>query len=243
LKAFQNSTMLLDLFLLFQKTTNVVSDNIKNAGVVQEKSFFQLITSGGGVSNFILLCLFGMLVYAIYLFIERYLTITKIAEIDQGFMNSVRTNIKSGNIAAAKSLCQATNSPIAKMIEKGVARIGQPAEDIERAMESVGRVEIFNMEKGVGTLSLIAKLAPMFGFVGTILGVIKIFQKIAESNDLSITTISDGLNTKMFTSAAGLIVGITAFFGYHTLSSMVDKVVVNLEKIAIDFMDLLHEPS
>jgi biopolymer transport protein ExbB len=180
---------------------------------------------------------------SIWIFVERYSVISKIAEVDDSFMNNVRMSIKTGNLSAAKALCQSTNSPIAKMIEKGIARVGHSSEDIERAMEAVGRVEIFNMEKGVGYLSLIAKLAPMFGFVGTIIGVINIFYTIAATNDLSITSISSGLYTKMVSSAAGLVVGIIAFFGYQILTMMIDKVVVKLERIAIDFMDLLHEPG
>lgn len=233
--------MLLNLILLFQKTTTAVTPTDTES--VASKSMFDVIASGGFVSIFIMSCLVLLSIYAIYIFIERYLTISKIAEVDQSFMNSVKANIKSGNIAAARAMCESTNSPIAKMIAKGIRRIGKPSEEIERAMEAVGRIEIFNMEKGVHTLSLISKLAPMFGFVGTIMGVIKIFYDISVTNDLSISVISGGLYTKMVTSAAGLIVGIIAFAGYFILTMMIDKVVVNLEKIAIDFMDLLHEPG
>ncbi len=235
--------MLLNLILLFQKATTTAAAGTTETESVASKSMFNVIASGGFVSIFIMSCLVILSCYAIYIFIERYLTISKIAEIDQSFMNSVKANIKSGNIAAAKAMCESTNSPIAKMIAKGIRRIGKPSEEIERAMEAVGRIEIFNMEKGVHTLSLISKLAPMFGFVGTIMGVIKIFYDISVTNDLSISVISGGLYTKMVTSAAGLIVGIIAFAGYFILTMMIDKVVVNLEKIAIDFMDLLHEPG
>jgi biopolymer transport protein ExbB len=235
--------MLLNLILLFQKTTTTAAAATTETDSVASKSMFDVIASGGFVSIFIMSCLVSLSIYAIYIFIERYLTISKIAEVDQSFMNSVKANIKSGNIAAARAMCESTNSPIAKMIAKGIRRIGKPSEEIERAMEAVGRIEIFNMEKGVHTLSLISKLAPMFGFVGTIMGVIKIFYDISVTNDLSISVISGGLYTKMVTSAAGLIVGIIAFAGYFILTMMIDKVVVNLEKIAIDFMDLLHEPG
>jgi biopolymer transport protein ExbB len=232
--------MLLNLILLFQKTATTATTETES---VATKSMFDVIASGGAVSVIIMSSLVLLSIYAIYIFIERYLTISKIAEIDQSFMNNVKANIKSGNIAAARAMCESTNSPIAKMIAKGIRRIGKPSEEIERAMEAVGRIEIFNMEKGVHTLSLISKLAPMFGFVGTIMGVIKIFYDISVTNDLSISVISGGLYTKMVTSAAGLIVGIIAFAGYFILTMMIDKVVVNLEKIAIDFMDLLHEPG
>jgi len=237
--------MFLDILLLFQKGSSTAVDALKNtaSAVEGQKSVLDIVFGGGIVSIIIISCLIAAFIASVWIFVERYSVINKIAEVDDSFMTSVKMHIKSGNLSAAKSLCQSTNSPIAKMIEKGIARVGHSSEDIERAMEAVGRVEIFNMEKGVGYLSLIAKLAPMFGFVGTIVGVINIFYSIAVTNDLSISSISNGLYTKMITSAGGLIVGIVAFFGYYILTMMIDKVVVKLERIAIDFMDLLHEPG
>ncbi len=237
--------MFLNILLLFQKGSTAAADALKNAasGVEEKKSVLDIVFGGGVVSIVIISLLILAFIASIWIFVERYSVISKIAEVDDSFMNNVRMNIKTGNLAAAKALCQSTNSPIAKMIEKGIARVGHSSEDIERAMEAVGRVEIFNMEKGVGYLSLISKLAPMFGFVGTIIGVINIFYSIAVTNDLSISSISNGLYTKMISSAGGLVVGIVAFLGYQILTMMIDKVVVKLERIAIDFMDLLHEPG
>ena len=237
--------MFLNILLLFQKGSAAAADALTNtaATVEEKKSLLSIVFGGGAVSVVIISLLIAAFIASVWIFVERYSVISKIAEIDDSFMNNVKMNIKSGNLTAAKTLCQSTNSPIAKMIEKGIARVGHSSEDIERAMEAVGRVEIFNMEKGVGYLSLIAKLAPMFGFVGTIVGVINIFYSIAVTNDLSISSISNGLYTKMITSAGGLVVGIFAFFGYYILTMMIDKVVVKLERIAIDFMDLLHEPG
>jgi biopolymer transport protein ExbB len=237
--------MLLDILFLFQTGSKTAGGKLSDVPVDAEKSqsVFDIVTGGGVLSIIILTLMLFALVAAIWIFVERYVVISRIAEVDDNFMNSVRMNIKTGNIAAAKAMCQSTNSPIAKMIEKGIARIGQPSEDIERAMEAVGRVEVFNMEKGVGYLSLIAKLAPMFGFVGTIIGVINIFHAIGVSGELEIGKISNGLYTKMISSAGGLVVGIVAFFGYHILTLMIEKVVVKLERISIEFMDLLHEPG
>lgn len=237
--------MFLNILLLFQKGSTVAADALKNtaAAVEEKKSLLDIVFGGGVVSIIIISCLILAFVASIWIFVERYTVISKIADIDDSFMNNVKMNIKTGNISQARALCQSANSPIAKMIEKGIARVGHSSEDIERAMEAVGRVEIFNMEKGVNYLSLIAKLAPMFGFVGTIVGVINIFYSIAVTNDLSISSISNGLYTKMITSAGGLIVGIVAFLGYYILTMKIDTVVVKLEKIAIDFMDLLHEPG
>jgi biopolymer transport protein ExbB len=236
--------MLLDILLLFQKGSAAATEKLKDVAAPEKgQSVFDIVFGGGIVSMIILTLLLVAFIAAIWIFVERYTVIKRIAEVDDAFMNNVRMNVKTGNIAAAKALCQSTNSPIAKMIEKGIARIGHPAEDIERAMEAVGRVEVFNMEKGVGYLSLIAKLAPMFGFVGTIIGVINIFYSIGVAGEIEISKISNGLYTKMISSAGGLVVGIVAFFGYHILTLMIEKVVVKLEKIAIDFMDLLHEPG
>lgn len=237
--------MYLNILLLFQKGSSAANNALNNASaaVEEKKSVLDIVFGGGIVSIFIIVCLMLAFIASVWIFVERYSVINKIAEIDDSFMNNVKMSIKTGNLSAAKALCQSTNSPIAKMIEKGIARVGHSSEDIERAMEAVGRVEIFNMEKGVGYLSLIAKLAPMFGFVGTIIGVINIFYSIAVTNDLSITSISNGLYTKMITSAGGLVVGIVSFVGYYILTMKIDQVVVKLEKIAIDFMDLLHEPG
>ena len=160
-------------------------------------------------------------------------------------MNNIRAHVQNGNIAAARALCQSTDSPVARMVEKGLMRIGKPLDDIEHAIENVGRLEIFKLEKNTNVLSIIAGVAPMFGFLGTIAGMIQTFSDLANSTSgsLSISTIAGGIYVKMFTSGAGLIVGIFAFVAYNFLSSMIDRVVNKMETSTFDFIDLLQEPA
>lgn len=179
---------------------------------------------------------------ALYIFFERFFTINKFSRIDMNFMNQIKDFVHHGNIDSAKSLAKNTNSPVARMIEKGVMRIGKPIREIEAAIENVGKLELYKMEKNLALLGVIAGIAPMFGFLGTIAGVIKIFYQISLENSLQIDTISGGLYVKMITSAAGLLVGILAYAGYHFLILRIDRVVNKMEMSAVDFIDLLEEP-
>lgn len=182
-------------------------------------------------------------VVAIYLIVERYLAIRRAAKIDPNFMNSIRDFIGSGNVEAAKSLCKNTTGPIARMIEKGINRLGKPTREIENAIEGAGKLEVYNMERNLGYLSTIAGIAPMFGFLGTIFGVIQIFYQISLQNSLEIGTISGGLYVKMITSGAGLLVGMVAYAGFHFLTQYVDRVINKMEITAVEFIDLLEEPT
>ncbi len=228
----------MDMLLLLQKT-ELINDDAAN---IASKSVFQVILSSG-LGAVIVLILLLMSICAVYIFVERYLSIRRFARIDDSFMNNVKYNVQTGNLTGARALCQSVDAPIARMLEKGVSRIGQPMAEIEKAMETVGKIEVGNMEKKLGYLSLIAKLAPMFGFVGTIMGVIKIFYDISLTDNLSIGTISGGLYQKMITSAAGLMVGIIAFLGYYLLSMLIDRVIGKMEKGAMEFIDVLHAPA
>jgi biopolymer transport protein ExbB len=202
-------------------------------------SLLDMVVKGG----YIMIPLVILSILAIYFIVERMIIVGKASRLDANFMNNVKDSILNGNLESAKTLCRSTTSPVARMIEKGIARIGQPVKEIEEAMASVGKIEIYRIEKNVGYLSLIAKLAPMFGFIGTILGVIKLFYALSLTDDFTIKTVSDGLYTKMVSSAGGLIVGILAFLGYFILNAMVEKVINKMEKSTIQFMDLLQEPA
>ncbi len=193
--------------------------------------------------GYIMVPLVILSILAIYFIVERMIIVSKASRLDANFMNNIKDSVLNGNLESARNLCRNTSSPVARMIEKGIARIGQPVREIEEAMGSVGKIEIYRIEKNVGYLSLIAKLAPMFGFIGTILGVIKLFYALSLTDDFTIKTVSDGLYTKMVSSAGGLIVGILAFLGYFILNSMVEKVINKMEKSTVQFMDLLQEPS
>ena len=185
--------------------------------------------------------LFLLSVLSIYIIIERYLAIKSASANPEPFMNTVKGQILKGDISGALLFCQQTRTPIARMIEKGIKRIGNPLKDIETAIENVGKLEVSKLEKNLGILGIIAGIAPMLGFVGTIIGVIKIFYNISLADNISIGLIAGGLYEKMVTSATGLIVGIVAHVGYHYLSLMVDRVVLKIENNAIEFTDLLQD--
>jgi biopolymer transport protein ExbB len=204
----------------------------------QSISLWDLAQKGGPI----LIPIAILSVMAVYIFFERYFTIQRFSKWDTNFMNMIRDHVHTGNIDAAKSLCKHTKGPVPRMIEKGLMRLGKPINEIEGAIENVGKLEVYTMEKNLGIMSTIAGLAPMFGFLGTIFGVIKIFYEINLQNSLEIGTISGGLYVKMISSAAGLLVGIIAYAGYQFLIHKIDRVVNRMEMNAVEFMDLLEEP-
>lgn len=184
-----------------------------------------------------------LLVATIFLAIERLLVIRKAARTDRTFMPNIRDYLLSGRIESARELCKAKNTPESRVIERGISRLGKPSREIEVAMEATGRQEIAHVEKRLHYLSLIARVAPMLGFIGTIIGVVHIFYDISKSGDIAIETISGGLYEKMVASGGGLLVGIIAFICYHLLNSMIDRMVHRIERSSLSFLDLMHEPS
>lgn len=202
-------------------------------------SLLDLIIKGG----YIMIPIGLLSILAIFYFFERFMTIRKASRLDANFMNNIKDYIHNGNIDAAKALCRNTPAPAAKMVEKGVSRIGKPIKEIEDAMENVGAVEISKLEKNIGVLSLIGRIAPIFGFIGTIAGVIKIFYDISLTDNISIGVISAGLYQKMITSASGLIVGLLAFIAYFIVNAQLDKTVHKMQETSLQFIDLLQEPS
>lgn len=209
----------------------------------ESQSILQMLMEGSMFGLIIIVLLIIMSFIALFIFIERYLTIKRASKIDDNFMNNIRVNVQSGNINAARSLCHNTDSPIARMVEKGLLRIGKPMDDIEHAIENVGRLEIYKMEKNVNILSIIAGVAPMFGFLGTIAGMIQTFAALSTANNLSISVIAGGIYVKMFTSGLGLIVGIMAFIFYNYLNTLIDRVINQMENSTFTFIDLLQEPT
>jgi biopolymer transport protein ExbB len=205
----------------------------------QELRIGDMIVKGGWVMVPIgILAVLGLVI-----FFERYFTIRKASKNESNLMVQVRESIHSGNLQSAIAICRNNNSPLGRMLQKGLLRIGRPIKDIEGAIENVGKLEVAKLEKNIGILGIVAGIAPMFGFLGTIIGVIKIFYNISLTDNISMGNISGGLYVKMVTSAAGLLVGIVAYVGYHILNMMVDRVILNLETDAIEFIDLLEEPS
>ena len=210
---------------------------------VDKQTVIDLLLSSGSTGVTIVLILLALSIISISISIERFLSVGKAMSYDNGFVNGLKSSLENGNVAEARRLCQTVNTPISRMLDKGISRIGNAPALIEGTMEAVGKLEITKLEKNMGYLSLIAKLAPMFGFVGTIMGVIKIFYDIAMTDNLSIGVISGGLYQKMITSAAGLTVGIIAFLGYYLVNMRIEKVVERMEQATLDFMDLLFEPG
>jgi len=210
---------------------------------VDKQTVIDLLLSSGSTGVTIVLVLLVLSIICISIFIERFLSVGKAMSYDSGFVNGLKSSLKNGNVAEARRLCQTVNTPISRMLDKGISRIGNAPSTIESTMEAVGKLEITKLEKNIGYLSLIAKLAPMFGFVGTIMGVIKIFYDIAMTDNLSIGVISGGLYQKMITSAAGLTVGIIAFLCYYLVNMRIEKVIERMEQATLDFMDLLFEPG
>ncbi len=180
---------------------------------------------------------------SIYVLIERYSFIKKAGKVDKNFMEGIKDNLRKGNIDAAKALCHAQGSAIGEVVAKGISRIGKPIREVETSMEAVGKLQLAKMEKSTGVLGIIAGIAPMFGFIGTISGVIKIFYNISLADNISIGLISGGLYEKMITSAAGLIVGVFSFVSYHYLNMMIDSNIHKMEGHAVGLIDLLQDPK
>ena len=180
---------------------------------------------------------------AAYIFIERYYVIRKASMQDQNFMNRIKDYIHDGKLDAALALCRSTDSPSARMIEKGIKRLGRPLQDISTAIENAGKMEISKLEKSFPTLATITGAEPMLGFLGTVIGMVKSFYAMAQAgNNIEVSLLSDGIYTALITTVAGLIVGILGYFAYNTLVVKVERVVFNMEATVTEFMDILNEP-
>jgi biopolymer transport protein ExbB len=184
-----------------------------------------------------------LFILSIYVLIERLLIIGKASKKNDGLLPALQGLIKQGNLAAAKSMCQGQNTPEAFMLEKGISRIGQPVAEIREAMTEGASVQLGNLEKKLNILNITGRIAPMFGFIGTIIGVVKIFYNIALAGTVEISVISTGLYEKMISSATGLVVGVLAFVAYHWLNARLDKLAHRMEETKMKFLDILNEPS
>ncbi|MCF6182838.1 MotA/TolQ/ExbB proton channel family protein [Lutibacter sp.] len=221
------------------------AQNLLENSQSQEKtlSVYKLIMDGGIGGQIIIAILVVLLVIALYIYFERFFTIRKATKTDSDFMNKIRDYVSSGKIESAKILCAQVNSPAARLVEKGISRIGKPLEDINTAIENAGRLEIYRLEKNVSVLATIAGAAPMLGFLGTVIGMIVAIHQIANAGgQIDIKMLSDGLYTAMTTTVAGLIVGIIAYIQYNHLVVKTDKVMYEMEAKSVEFLDLLNEP-
>jgi len=233
------------LSTLIQDTAQEASEVLQDGESVEKTlSIIELITSGGTAGMIIIAVLILMLIFTLYIYFERMLTIKEASKIDSNFMNQIRDYVSNGKIDSAQNLCSTVNSPVSRLISKGVSRIGKPLEDINTAIENAGRLEIYNLEKNVSVLATISGAAPMIGFLGTVIGMILSIFEIANSGgSIDIKTLADGLYTAMTTTVAGLIVGIVAYIAYNHLVVKTDKVVYQMEANSLEFLDLLNEPS
>ena len=183
-------------------------------------------------------------VFAVYIFLERFGAIRSANKVDPNFMNNIKDMVLDGKLDAAGALCKAESTPVARMIEKGISRIGKPLGDITQAIENQGKLEVTRLEKGLPMLATISGGAPMIGFLGTVIGMILTFKEMANAGgQIKLDMMAEGIYTAMTTTVAGLLVGIVAYFGYNFLVTRVDRVVYKLEDSAMDFLDLLHEPA
>jgi len=202
-------------------------------------SLADLYLAGGWVIIIITLLSF----IALYIFIERVLVIRKASKVDANFMNRIKDYMYEGKVDAALQLCRKTDSPQARMVEKGITRLGRPLADVTAAIENVGRLEIHKLEKRFPTLATIAGAAPLMGFFGTVIGMIKAFYEMSlAGNSLDISTLSGGIYVALITTVGGLILGILAYFGYNLLVVRVENVVFQLETTSTEFLDILNEP-
>jgi biopolymer transport protein ExbB len=203
---------------------------------VEKISLFTLLAQGGVLMIPLLICS----IVLVYVFVERLMFIRKAAAVDPGFMGRIREQLASGNTTTAKEICKTANTPVARVIEKGISRMGQPLEYIEKTMENTGKLEVYQQEKNLSILSTISGMAPILGFLGTIAGMIILFFNV-QHQGFSLETIAGGIYTKMVTSATGLIIGLLAYMSYAYLNAQINKNVNNIEAKSSEFLDILQD--
>ena len=228
--------------ILFQEASQEAAGELLS----EEKtlSVIDLIANGGTGSVVIIAILFVLLFVALYIYFERLFAIKAASKIDKNFMNQIRDHVSGGKLESARILCAQTDSPVARLTEKGISRIGKPLEDINTAIENAGTLEVYKLEKNVSILATVAGAAPMIGFLGTVIGMILAFHQMATSGgQAEMGQLAGGIYTAMTTTVAGLIVGIVAYIGYNHLVVRTEKVVHTMESNAVEFLDLLNEPA
>ena len=228
------------IFASFQEGVEIVTDEESTEKTL---SIIELISSGGTAGQVIILLLFVLLLVASYIYFERLFAIKAASKIDNNFMNQIKDHVSNGKIDAAQVLCAQVNSPVSRLINKGITRIGKPLEDINTAIENAGRLEVYGLEKNVSVLATISGAAPMIGFLGTVIGMILSIFEIANSGgQIDIKLLADGLYTAMTTTVAGLIVGIIGYIAYNHLVVRTNKVIHQMEAHSVEFLDHLNEP-
>jgi biopolymer transport protein ExbB len=209
------------------------------AATVKAETVFGMLSKGGPI----MIPLGILFALAVYVFIERLLVIKKANASDENFMSIIRDQITGGNVSAARSLAKNKDNPVSRMIDKGIQRIGKPIDAIEKSMDSVAKLELYKMEKNLNILSVIARIAPLFGFVGTIVGLVILLKEFATISNPSISQIADAMYIKLITSASGLIIGMLAFLGYSFLDTQINRSANKMEAASSEFIDILQEPT
>ena len=228
------------LLSALQEGTEVL---LEDESVEKTLSIIELIKSGGLAGQLIIMLLFVLLMVATYIYFERLFAIKAASKVDPNFMNQIKDHVSEGKVDAAKILCAQHNSPVSRLIGKGITRIGRPLEDINIAIENAGKLEVYGLEKNVSMLATISGAAPMIGFLGTVIGMIlAIFELANAGGTIEIDILASGLYTAMTTTVGGLIVGIIAYIAYNHLVARTNKVIHKMEANSVEFLDLLHEP-
>ena len=225
-------------FSFLQIDTTKVLQNLSVAPA-PEMNIIDMLAKGG----VLMIPLAILFVIAIFVFFERLIYIRKAAKIEDNFMNIIRDNIVTGNVSAARSMAKNTNNPVARIIDKGIQRIGKSIDAIENSMQNVGKLEMYKLERNLNILSLIAGIAPMFGFLGTIFGMFQLFFRLASTGEFTIQSMADGIYTKLITSAVGLIIGLLAYIAHNFLNTQIDKTANKMEAASAEFVDILQEPT
>ena len=235
--------MLLNHFLLLLQAQGDLTLDPAEPAPVKTESLLDVLLESGTLTMIIVGILLLLFVIGLYIFVDRYLTINAAGSDDEGFMERIRGEISSGQMANARALCTTTDSPVARMVDKGLQRIGRPLRDIDAAIENIGNLEIFRLERGLSTLASIAGAAPMIGFFGTVTGMINAFYEMSNAQNITPDVLAGGIYSALLTTAAGLFIGILAFVGYNLLVAKVERVVYKMERSTTEFMDLLQEPG
>jgi len=230
----------MNFFLLqVQTAVDTLNKAVTPPVAPKEMHVIDLLFAGG----WIMLPLLLLSVATVYVFVERWMAIKKATQVDDNFMNIIRDNIVSGNITAARNFARNTVNPVGRMIDKGLQRVGKPIEYIESNMENVAQLELYKLERNVSILSLISKIAPIFGFVGTLVGLMQLFFNINATGEYELSTIAGGIYTKLVTSISGLVIGLIAYLFHNILHTQVEKAANKMEAAAADFLDVLQEPT
>jgi biopolymer transport protein ExbB len=228
----------MDIFFL-QVAADTLTGSVPASVTPKEMGLLDLMVKAG----WIMIPLLLLSIATVYVFVERWLTIKKAADVDENFMNIIRDNIVSGNITAARNFARNTDNPVGRMIDKGLQRVGKPIELISNSMQNVAQLELYKLERNINVLSVVSKVAPIFGFIGTLVGLMQLFYSINATGEYELSTIAGGIYTKLISSITGLLIGMIAYLLHNILQAKLERAANGIEAAAADFLDVLQEPT